>query len=38
MTVGLPAGEALAELMGSGRRPAGLEPFRARRRALRLPF
>jgi len=38
MTVGLPAGEALAELMGSGRRPAVLEPFRARRRALRLPF
>ncbi len=38
MTVGLPAGEALAELIGSGRRPAVLEPFRARRRALRLPF
>jgi D-amino-acid dehydrogenase len=38
MTVGLPAGEALAELIGTGRRPAVLVPFRARRRALRLAF
>jgi D-amino-acid dehydrogenase len=31
MTVGLPAGDALAELIVSGERPAVLEPFRAGR-------
>jgi D-amino-acid dehydrogenase len=32
MTVGLPAGDALAELICSGERPTVLEPFRAGRR------
>ena len=36
MTVGLPAGDALAERIASGARPPVLEPFRADRRALRL--
>ena len=35
MTVGLPAGDALAELIASGARPPVLEPFRRDRRALR---
>ena len=36
MTVGLPAGDALAELIDTGSRPGVLEPFRADRRALHL--
>jgi len=36
MTVGLPAGDALAELIDTGTRPGVLEPFRADRRALHL--
>ena len=36
MTVGLPAGDALADLIQAGSRPPVLEPFRADRRALRL--
>ena len=36
MTVGLPAGDALAELIDTGSRPDVLEPFRADRRALHL--
>jgi D-amino-acid dehydrogenase len=31
MTIGLPAGEALAEMIVTGRRPAALEPFGAAR-------
>jgi D-amino-acid dehydrogenase len=31
MTIGVPAGEALAEMILTGRRPPALEPFRAER-------